>query len=77
MDYGGRSLACMASFICARWNHKGQEAEYAKLKGEYDAIHQTALMKKCPGMIAPQPSTTITDSRDDKSDKNIKQEARK
>lgn len=39
---------------------KEQEAEYARLKGEYDAIHQTAIMKKCPGAIAPQPSTTQT-----------------
>ena len=67
----------MASFICARWNHKGQEAEYAKLKGEYDAIHQTAVMKKCPGVIAPQPSTTFADSKDIKPDTNIEQEASK
>lgn len=26
---------------------KEQEAEYAKVKGEYDALQQTAIMKKC------------------------------
>lgn len=39
---------------------KEQEAEYARLKGEYDAIHQTAIIKKCPGAIAPQPATPQT-----------------
>lgn len=37
---------------------KEQEAEYARLKGEYDAIHQSAVMRKCPGVITPQPTTT-------------------
>lgn len=36
---------------------KEQEAEYARLKGEYDAIHQSAVMRKCPGVITPQPTT--------------------
>ena len=31
---------------------KGQEAEYARLKGEADAVHQAAVMKKCPGVTA-------------------------
>ena len=30
---------------------KQQEAEYSRLKGEYDAIHQSAIIKKCPGVI--------------------------
>ena len=30
---------------------KGQEAEYARIKGEYDAIQQAAISKKCPGII--------------------------
>ncbi|SDX05354.1 hypothetical protein [Nitrosomonas communis] len=34
---------------------KEQEAEYARLKGEYDAIHQSAVVRKCPGVITPQP----------------------
>ena len=28
---------------------KEQEAEYARLKGEHDALMQTAVLKKCPG----------------------------
>lgn len=39
---------------------KEQEAEYARLKGEYDAIHQSALLRKCPGVITPQPVTAST-----------------
>ena len=31
---------------------KPQEAEYARLKGEADAIQQSAIIKKCPGVIA-------------------------
>ena len=30
---------------------KGQEAEYARLKGEHDALHQASIQKKC-GMTA-------------------------
>ena len=37
---------------------KEQEAEFARLKGEYDAIHQSAVLKKCPDIITPQPSVT-------------------
>lgn len=37
---------------------KEQEAEYARLKGEYDAVQQASIMKKCdvvvPPMIAAQ-----------------------
>lgn len=32
---------------------KQQEAEYARIKGEYDAIQQAAISKKCPGIITP------------------------
>lgn len=32
---------------------KQQEAEYARLKGEYDALQQAAVQKKCPGAVAP------------------------
>jgi hypothetical protein len=31
---------------------KEQEAEYARLRGEHDALMQTAVMKKCPGATA-------------------------
>lgn len=30
---------------------KQQEAEYARLKGEYDAVQQAAVMRKCDGAI--------------------------
>lgn len=36
---------------------KQQEAEYARLKGEYDAIQQTAITKKCSGIIAQSENT--------------------
>lgn len=32
---------------------KQQEAEYARLKGEYDAVQQAAISKKCQTVIAP------------------------
>jgi hypothetical protein len=32
---------------------KQQEAEYARLRGEYDALHQAAIMKKCAAAMAP------------------------
>ena len=31
---------------------KQQEADYGRLKGEYDAVQQSAILKKCPGMAA-------------------------
>ena len=38
-----------------------QEAEYGRLKGEYEAIQQSAVAKKCPGMIpAGGPASTQT-----------------
>lgn len=30
---------------------KQQEAEYGRLKGEADALHQAAIAKKCPGAM--------------------------
>jgi hypothetical protein len=35
---------------------KAQEAEYARLKGEAEAIHQAAIARKCPGMMNPAPA---------------------
>ncbi len=32
---------------------KGQEADYARLKGESDAIQQAAIAKKCTGITSP------------------------
>jgi hypothetical protein len=31
---------------------KQQEADYARLRGEYDAVQQSAVLKKCPGIVA-------------------------
>ena len=36
---------------------KQQEAEYGQLKGEYDALQQAAIFKKCPGAV-PTPGAT-------------------
>ncbi|WP_172599983.1 hypothetical protein [Sulfuricystis multivorans] len=37
---------------------KDQEAEYARLKGEYDALQQVAIQKKCTGITAELPAQT-------------------
>lgn len=39
---------------------KQQEAEYSRLKGEYDAIQQSAVIKKCPGVVAPAQQVSAT-----------------
>jgi hypothetical protein len=36
---------------------KQQEAEYARLKGEYDALEQQAVLRKCPGAVPPTTTT--------------------
>jgi hypothetical protein len=41
---------------------KQQEADYGRLKGEYDALQQAAITKKCPGAVAPAPGTTASAS---------------
>ena len=33
---------------------KQQEADYRRLKGEYDAVQQAAISKKCAGMVPTQ-----------------------
>lgn len=38
---------------------KEQEAEYARLKGEHDAVSQAAVLKKCAG-VTPQPVTATS-----------------
>lgn len=37
---------------------KQQEAEYARLRGEYEAIQQASVIKKCPGAVAPAQSVS-------------------
>lgn len=34
---------------------KQQEAEYSRLKGEYDAVQQTTIAKQCAAPSAPSP----------------------
>lgn len=36
---------------------KQQEAEYGRLKGEYDAIQQSAVIKKCEGIVPAPPNS--------------------
>lgn len=37
---------------------KQQEAEYARLRGEHDALQQAAIVKKCDGAIPQPPAQT-------------------
>ncbi len=37
---------------------KQQEAEYARLKGEYDAVQQTAVVKNCVGIVTQTETNT-------------------
>lgn len=30
---------------------KQQEADYGRLRGEYDAVHQSAILRRCPGVL--------------------------
>ena len=36
---------------------KQQEADYSRLRGEYDAVQQSAIIRKCPGMVTAANST--------------------
>lgn len=38
---------------------KNQEAEFARLKGDHDAIQQVAVMKKCSGAMVPNQTAGI------------------
>ncbi len=31
---------------------KQQETDYGRLKGEYDAVQQSAIIRKCPGIVS-------------------------
>ena len=37
---------------------KEQEAEYARLKGEYDAVQQSAILKECSGLVIKEKQTS-------------------
>lgn len=44
--------------LFALGGNQAQEAEYGRLKGEYEALQQTAVLKKCTGMVAAAPVPT-------------------
>jgi hypothetical protein len=41
---------------------KQQEADYARLKGEYDAIQQAAIQKKCAGLVQSPAKTPFPEN---------------
>lgn len=46
--------------LFALGGNQQQEAEYGRLKGEYEAVQQAAIVKKCPGLItAATPTTAV------------------
>jgi hypothetical protein len=47
-----------------------QEAEYARLKGEHDAVIQAAVMKKCDGVVASSTTPTSDDQNNPKRTTN-------
>lgn len=49
----GADLSLSWAALFALGGTKEQEAEYAQLKNEYDAILQWAVIKQCPGVIPP------------------------
>lgn len=49
----GADLSLSWAALFALGGTKEQEAEYAQLKSEYDAIQQWAIAKKCPGVTPP------------------------
>jgi len=49
----GADLSLSWAALFALGGTEEQEAEYAQLKSEYDAIQQSAIAKKCPGIIPP------------------------
>ncbi len=49
----GTDLSLSWATLFALGGTKEQEAEYAQLKSEYDAIQHWAAIKQCPGVIPP------------------------
>lgn len=39
---------------------KGQEAEYGRLKGEYAAVEQASIAKKCPAIVVAVPAAAAS-----------------
>ena len=46
--------------LFALGGNQQQEAEYGRLKGEYEALQQSAVIKKCPGVVAASSTMPIT-----------------
>ncbi len=42
---------------------KAQEAEYGRLRGEYDAVQKVSVEKKCPGVVTSAPIPAASASR--------------
>ena len=42
--------------------NKEKEAEYARLKGEYSAVEQMQIQKRCTKQVSPQPSVSSAGS---------------
>jgi hypothetical protein len=38
---------------------KQQEADYSRLRGEYDAVQQSAVLRKCPGIVTASTDTNM------------------
>jgi len=58
---------------------KQQEAEYSRLKGEYDAVEQSAIAKNCSGAVVAssevkkQPSSNITSTPVQSKEEKLKE----
>ena len=50
---------------------KQQEAEYARLKGEHDAVYQSAIIKKCSGVIVNQMASAPNTSKETATVKEV------
>jgi hypothetical protein len=59
----GVGLVLFWPVLFALGGTKQQEADYARLKGEHEAIQQSAVMKKCPSVT---PTTNLSARFDDK-----------
>ena len=38
---------------------KQQEADYSRLRGEYDAVQQSAVLRKCPGIVTASSNVNL------------------
>lgn len=48
--------------LFALGGNQQQEAEYARLKGEHEAIQQAAVIKKCKGMVSTATQNPVASS---------------